>query len=159
MDGRWSHMEVWSSFIRAKLKFCHSSNPDQPLAQFWQFSTIPQSFVMFFTMLGSHADIYFQNRMSNYFARGRGSYKSPTFRLRKESNFSILHWSDRILSNILSSCFKLKPMHNLVEDNALFETRWIESGFMFDCCRVRLRLTGKSFGWVRLSSINEPNQS
>ena len=75
------------------------------------------------------------------------------FRRRKESNISILHWSYWILSNILSSCLKLKPMHNLFEGNALFETRWIESGFMFDYCRVRLRLISKSFGWVRLSSI------
>ena len=80
------------------------------------------------------------------------------FPLSKENNISILHWSDRILSNILSSCLKLKSMHNLVEGNALFETRWIESGFMFDYCRVQLRLIGKSFGWVGLSSINEPNK-
>ena len=30
---------------------------------------------------------------------------------------------------------------------------------MFDCLRVRLCLISKSFGWVRLSSITEPNRS
>ena len=43
----------------------------QPLA----FPTIPQSFVMFyFTMLGSQIDLYFSNRLPDYFASAREAY-------------------------------------------------------------------------------------
>ena len=71
------------------------------------------------------------------------------------------------------SWLKLKPMHNLLD--ALFETRWnwfyvrlLRSIFrrstMFDCLsfrfpNVRLCSISKILGWVRLSSITEPNRS
>jgi len=67
-----------------------------------------------------------------------------------------------------NSCLKLKPIHNLFGRNALFETRWNWFYVRFlqcsiDCCvrfpNVRLCSIGKTFGWVRLSSITEPNRS
>ena len=55
----------------------HISNLDKPLASV-VLPTIPQSFVMFcFTLLGSQIDLYFWNRMPDYFASARGAYKSP----------------------------------------------------------------------------------
>ena len=64
-------------------------------------------------------------------------------RLRKESNCNVtLKCSDTKQHTELV----FEPMHDLFEGNALFETRGIESGFTFDCRRVRLRLIGKILG-------------
>ena len=69
-----------SFFFRFFFFSLHISNLDQPLASV-VLPTIPQSFVMIcFTMLGSQIDLYFWNRMPDYFASARRAYKSPACR-------------------------------------------------------------------------------
>ena len=69
-----------------------------------------------------------------------------------------------VFPRTLPPCAKLKRIHNVLERNALFETRPDETGFMFDCLSVRFPNVqscsiGKILGWVRLNSIAEPNRS